>query len=150
MYYLIKGKFEDDFGCDSFEWVVEAATQEEAVAKLEDGEELESIREISVEERIERETQELLQKVKSEYILQFVNDLPVREAFRKAKELSGNQEIYYLALTEFNKNQRLAGLLKRNESYKEWTVGEFETKVNQLCNAKTEDEFNKILNGENV
>ena len=145
MYYLIKGKSEDDFGCGTFEWVVEAATQEEAIAKLEDGEELESIRGISVEERIERETQELLQKVKREYILQFVKDLPVREAFRKAKELNGNQEIYYLALTEFNKNQRLAGLLKKNESYKEWTVGEFEEKIKKLSNATTEDEFNKIL-----
>ena len=112
---------------------------------MEDGEELESIREISVEERIERETQELLRKVKREYILQFVNDLPVREAFRKAKELNGNQEIYYLALAEFNKNQRLAGLLKKNESYNEWTVGEFEERIKKLSNATTEDEFNKIL-----
>ena len=53
MYYLIKGKIEDDLGCGTFEWVVEAATQEEALAKLEEGEQVESIREISVEERIE-------------------------------------------------------------------------------------------------
>ncbi len=150
MYYLLKGKVEDKFGCGSFEWVVEASNQDEAIAQLEDGEELESIREISVEERIEREERDLLNTVKRDCFFQIVGDIPIREAARKLKELEADPENYYRALAEFNKNQRLMRILKKNKSYKDWTVGEFETKINQLCNAKTEDEFNKILNGENV
>ena len=150
MYYLLKGKVEDEFGCGSFEWVVEASNQDEAIAQLEDGEELETIREISVEERIEREERDLLNTVKRDYFFQIVGDIPIREATRKLKELEADPENYYRALAEFNKNQRLMRILKKNKSYKDWTVGEFETKINQLCNAKTEDEFNKILNGENV
>lgn len=145
MYYLIKGKIEDDFGCGTFEWVVEAATKEEAVAKLEDGEQLESIREISVVERIEREERELLKGVKGEYISRIMEGLTLREAAKKSKELDTNQEIYYLALKSFNQRQRLAKLLKKNELYKDWTVGEFEEKIKQLSQATTEDEFNKIL-----
>ena len=145
MYYLIKGKIEDDFGCGTFEWVVEAATKEEAVAKLEDCEQLESIREISVVERIEREERELLKGVKGEYISRIMEGLTLREAAKKSKELDTNQEIYYLALKSFNQRQRLAKLLKKNELYKDWTVGEFEEKIKQLSQATTEDEFNKIL-----
>ena len=149
MYYLIKGKSEDDFGCGTFEWIVEAATQEEALAKLEEGEQCESIREISVEERIEREERELLTRVKGEYFFHLFKDVPIREANKKSREVEANPENYYIALAEFNKKQRLVRLLKKNNDYKEWTVGEFERKINQLCNAKTEEEFNKILNGEN-
>lgn len=150
MYYLLKGKVEDEFGCGSFEWVVEASNQDEAMAQLEDGEELESIREISVEERIEREERELLDTVKREYFFQVAGDIPICEANKKLRELEADPENYYIALSEFNRHQRLVKILKKNKSYKDWTVGEFETKINQLCNAKTEDEFNKILNGENV
>ena len=148
MYYLIKGKMEDEFGCGTFEWVIEAETQEEALAKLEEGEQLESIREISVEERVEREERELLDTVKREYFFRIAGDISIREANKKLRELEADLENYYIALAEFNKNQRLVRILKKNKSYKDWTVGEFETKINQLCNAKTEDEFNKILNGE--
>ena len=145
MYYLINGKIEDEFGGGTFEWVVEAATQEEALAKLEEGEQYESIREISVEERIEREERELLDTIKREYFFQVAGDIPIREANKKLRELETDLENYYIALAEFNKNQRLARLLKRNESYKDWTVGEFEEKIKQLSQATTEDEFNKIL-----
>lgn len=145
MYYLLKGKVEDEFGCGSFEWVVEASNQDEAMAQLEDGEELESIREISVEERIEREERELLDTVKREYFFQLAGDIPIREANKKLRELEADPENYYIALAEFNKKQRLVRLLKKNKAYKDWTVGEFEIKINQLCNAKTEDEFNQVL-----
>ena len=145
MYYLLKGKVEDEFGCGSFEWVVEASNQDEAMAQLEDGEELESIREISVEERIEREERELLDTVKREYFFQVAGDIPIREANKKLRELEADPENYYIALAEFNKKQRLVRLLKKNKAYKDWTVGEFEIKINQLCNAKTEDEFNQVL-----
>ena len=107
MYYLIKGRIEDEFGGGTFEWIVEAATQEKALAKLEEGEQCESIREISVEERIEREERELLTRVKGEYFFHLFKDVPIREANKKSRELEANPENYYIALAEFNKKQRL-------------------------------------------
>ncbi len=148
MYYLIKGKVEDEFGCGSFEWVVEASNQDEAIAQLEDDEELESIREISVEERIEREEHDLLESIKREHIFQILGDVPIREANKQLKELNANPEIYYSALATFNKRQRLLRLLKKQKAHKEWTVAEFEYKLERLSNATTEKEFNKILSEE--
>ena len=78
MYFLITGTWQEETneGLDGgdFEWVVEAADQESAIAQLEKGETLVSIREISVEERIKREERELLESIEREYIFQIVGD----------------------------------------------------------------------------
>ena len=150
MYFLITGTYQDEqdvegLECGNFEWVVEADNQAAAIAQLEKGENLVSIREISVEERIKREEQELLDSIKREYVFQIVGDLPIREASRQMKELNANPEIYYLALKSFNKRQRLARLLKRQKGYGGLSMTEYVEVVNKLIDAQTEDEFNKVL-----
>lgn len=55
MYFLITGTYQDEqdvegLECGNFEWIVEADNQAAAIAQLEKGENLVSIREISVEE----------------------------------------------------------------------------------------------------
>lgn len=104
-----------------------------------------SIREISVEERIEREEHELLEGIEREYIFQIVGDLPIREANKQMREMKANREIYYLALKSFNKRQRLARLLKRQKSYWGLSMSEYAEVVNKLIDAQTEEEFNKVL-----
>ena len=105
MYFLITGTWQEETteGLDGgdFEWVVEAENQAAAIAQLEKGETLVSIREISVEERIEREERELLRGVKSEYISKLTSGLTIRQASKQVKELDANPEIYYLALKSF-------------------------------------------------
>ena len=146
MYYLITGTYEDEDGSGNFEWVVEAENQAAAIAQLEKGETLVSIREISVEERIEREERELLKGVKSEYISQLTEGLTLREASRKIKELDANPEIYYLALKSFNERQRLTRRLKRQKGYGELSMTEYVKVLNKLIDAQTEEEFNNVLN----
>ena len=104
-----------------------------------------SIREIFVEERIEREEHELLEGIEREYIFQIVGDLPIREANKQIREMKANREIYYLALKSFNKRQRLARLLKRQKGYGGLSMTEYVEVVNKLIDAQTEDEFNKVL-----
>ena len=104
-----------------------------------------SIREISVEERIEREERELLESIEREYIFQIVGDLPIREANKQIREMKANREIYYLALKSFNKRQRLARLLKRQKGYGGLSMTEYVEVVNKLIDAQTEEEFNKVL-----
>lgn len=149
MYYLITGTWQEETseGLDGgdFEWVVEAADQETAIAQLEKGETLVSIREISVEERIKREERELLESIEREYIFQIVGDLPIREANKQIREMKANREIYYLALKSFNKRQRLARLLKRQKGYGGLSMTEYVEVVNKLIDAQTEEEFNKVL-----
>ena len=150
MYYLIIGTYQDEKAIEgleygNFEWVVEADNQESAISQLEKCETLISIREISVEERIKREEQELLDSIKREYVFQIVGDLPIREANKQIREMKANREIYYLALKSFNKRQRLARLLKRQKGYGGLSMSEYVEVVNKLIDAQTEEEFNKVL-----
>ena len=150
MYFLITGTYQDEqdvegLECGNFEWVVEADNQAAAIAQLEKGENLVSIREISVEERIEREEQELLDSIKREYVFQIVGDLPIREASRQMKELNANPEIYYLALKSFNKRQRLMRVLKRQKGIGSLSMTEYSDVLKQLIDANNEEDFNKVL-----
>ena len=150
MYYLIIGTYQDEKAIEgleygNFEWVVEADNQESAISQLENGETLISIREISVEERIKREEQELLDSIKREYVFQIVGDLPIREASRQMKELNANPEIYYLALKSFNKRQRLMRVLKRQKGIGSLSMTEYSDVLKQLIDANNEEDFNKIL-----
>ena len=150
MYFLITGTYQDEqdvegLECGNFEWVVEADNHAAAIAQLEKGENLVSIREISVEERIKREERDLLESIEREYIFQIVGDLPIREANKQIREMKANREIYYLALKSFNKRQRLARLLKRQKGYGELSMTEYMETLNKLIDAQTEEEFNKVL-----
>ena len=150
MYFLITGTYQDEqdvegLECGNFEWVVEADNQAAAIAQLEKGENLVSIREISVEERIKREEQELLDSIKREYVFQIVGDLPIREASRQMKELNANPEIYYLALKSFNKRQRLMRVLKRQKGIGSLSMTEYSDVLKQLIDANNEENFNKVL-----
>lgn len=150
MYFLITGTWQEETaeGLDggNFEWVVEAEDQAAAIAQLEKGETLVSIREISVEERIEREERELLEGIEREYIFQIVGDLPIREANKQMREMKANRGIYYLALKSFNKRQRLTRMLKRQKGYGELSMTEYMEVLNKLIDAQTEEEFNNVLN----
>ena len=150
MYFLITGTYQDEqdvegLECGNFEWVIEADNQAAAIAQLEKGENLVSIREISVEERIKREEQELLDSIKREYVFQIVGDLPIREASRQMKELNANPEIYYLALKSFNKRQRLMRVLKRQKGIGSLSMTEYSDVLKQLIDANNEENFNKVL-----
>ena len=150
MYFLITGTWQEETteGLDggNFEWVVEAEDQAAAIAQLEKGETLVSIREISVEERIEREERELLRGVKSEYISKLTSGLTIRQASKQVKELDANPEIYYLALKSFNKRRRLTRMLKRQKGYGKLSMTEYMEVLNKLIDAQTEEEFNNVLN----
>ena len=145
MYYLITGTYEDEDGSGNFEWVVEAENQTAAIAQLEKGETLVSIREISVEERIEREERDLLEGIEREYIFQIVGDLPIREANKQMREMKANREIYYLALKSFNKRQRLMRVLKRQKGIGSLSMTEYSDVLKQLIDANNEEDFNKVL-----
>lgn len=144
MYYLIKGTCNDEMG-GTFDWIVEANSEREAKAMLFDGEECVEIREISVEERIEREENCFRQSVKWDYIYRRYGDCSIREFSKIQKQLETDPEIYYEALVDFNKAQRFAKRLSRREGAASLTVAEYKNILNQLIDAKTEEEFNSIL-----
>ena len=130
------------------EWVLKADSKEEAIEQIKKDIELDEIlelREISAEERIEREESELLEMVERDYLYRRCSDMPIREYNKVRSEMENNPELQYLALKEFNAKQRLTKRLSRQEGFKDMTMAEFNEKINQLIDAKDEEEFNKIL-----
>jgi hypothetical protein len=130
------------------EWVVKADSKEEAIEQIKkdiEVDEILEIREISAEERIEREQSDLLEMIKWDYLYRRGANMSIREYSKVQKEFESNLEIKYLALQEFNKKQRLIKRLSRQEGFKDMTMAEFNEKINQLIDAKDEEEFNKIL-----
>lgn len=144
MYYLVKGLIKDDIG-GSFEWVIEAESEEAAKAQLEENEILEEIREIPVEERIEREEKALFEAIKREYIIRRFGDCAVREFMHQQREMESKPEMYYKALVEYNNAHRLVKRLNRRKGFDKITMAQFFDLVNKLIDAKTEEEFNAIL-----
>ena len=72
-------------------------------------------------------------------------DMSLREYNKVRREMENNPELQYLALKEFNAKQRLTKRLSRQKGFKDLTMAEFNEKINQLIDAKDEEEFNKIL-----
>lgn len=155
MYYFVKFTYRDemmeadpDVTLLPCEWVVKADSKEEAIEQIKKDIELDEIleiREISVEERIIREQGDLLEMVKREYLYRRCGNMPIREYNKVSREMENNPELQYLALKEFNAKQRLTKRLSRQEGFKDMTMAEFNEKINQLIDAKDEEEFNKIL-----
>ena len=155
MYYFVNFTYKDEImEADSdvtllpCEWVVKADSKEEVIEQIKKDIELDEIleiREISVEERITREQGDLLEMVKREYLYRRCGNMSIREFSKVSREMENNPELQYLALKEFNAKQRLTRRLSRQKGFKDMTMAEFNEKINQLIDAKDEEEFNKIL-----
>ena len=144
MYYFVNFTYKDeimeadpDVTLLPCEWVVKADSKEEAIEQIK--------KDISVEERITREQGDLLEMVKREYLYRRCGNMPIREYNKISREMENNPELQYLALKEFNAKQRLTKRLSRQKGFKDMTMAEFNEKINQLIDAKDEEEFNRIL-----
>lgn len=151
MYFYIKYMCKDELGdvpeliLEPCEWIVEADNKEDAIKQLQDGEKLIEIREISVEERIQREEKDLFQRIKWDYLYRRCANMSIREYNKVSREMENNPELQYLALKEFNAKQRLTKRLSRQKGFNDMTMAEFNEKINQLIDVKDEEEFNRIL-----
>lgn len=145
--YMCKDELEDvpELILEPCEWIVEADNKEDAIKQLQDGEKLIEIREISVEERIQREEKDLFQRIKWDYLYRRCANMSIREYNKVSREMENNPELQYLALKEFNAKQRLTKRLSRQKGFNDMTMAEFNEKINQLIDVKDEEEFNRIL-----
>lgn len=146
MYYLVSGT--DD---DEFEWVVEANSIEEArqnaLKDLSSNNKITSIKELSVNECIDRGYNELSFEIERYYLESHYDKktITANEYFQIKKQLEENPNEYYKALKEFNGKLRLIRLLNRVTDIDEMKLGELKRYLNLLSQAKTEEEFNETL-----
>lgn len=144
MYYLVKGICHDELG-DSFEWVINSDSKEAVLAELDETDEVLELREISVEERIEREEKEIFDNIKREYLSNRYGDCPIREFSKAQKQMEEDKEMYYNALVDYNKRMRFKKRLLRFIDSNVMTLAQFNKALIALCDAKTDEEFNSIL-----
>ena len=147
MYYLVSGT--DD---GSFEWVIEADSQESArqnaLKDLSSADKITSIKKLSVNECIELGYKELSNEIKRYYFESHcdMKNVTAKEHLKIEKQVGEDWDGYYKALKEFNKKLRLLRLLNRVADVDEMKLGELKKCMNSLSQAKTEEEFNEILN----
>ena len=147
MYYLVSGT-----GDGSFEWVIEADSEESAkqnaMKDLSADDKITSIKALSIEECIELGYKELSNEIKRYYFESHhdMKTITVREYAKLEKQFKKNQDGYYEALKEFNEKLRLIRLLNRIANIDEMKLGKLKHYLNLLTRAKTEEEFNEILN----
>lgn len=144
MYYLVKGICHDELG-GTFEWVINADSKEAVFAELDKTDEVVELREISVEERIEREEKEIFNNVKREYLYNRYGDCTIREFSKVQKQMEKDKEMYYDALVDYNKRMRFKKRLLRFMDSEVITLAQFNKTLIALCDAKTDEEFNSIL-----
>ena len=147
MYYLVSGT-----GDGWFEWVIEADSEESAkqnaMKDLSADDKITSIKELSIDECLKLGYEELANEIKRYYLESHydMKTITVREYSRIEKQFKATADGYYKALKEFNGKLRLIRLLNRVADIDEMKLGELKRYLNLLTQAKTEEEFNEILN----
>ena len=135
-----------------FEWVIKADSEETAkqnsMKDLSVDDKITSIKELSVDECIELGYKVLSNEIKRYYFESHhdMKTITVREYAKLEKQFKKNQDGYYEALKEFNEKLRLIRLLNRIANIDEMKLGKLKHYLHLLTRAKTEEEFNEILN----
>ena len=147
MYYLVLGV--DD---GSFEWVIEAdsieSARQNAMKDLGSADKITSIKKLSINECIELGYKELSNEIKRYYFESHYNmkNIAAKGYLKIDERLGEEPDVYYKALKDFNKKLRLLRLLNRVADVDDMKLGELKKCMNSLSQAKTEEEFNEILN----
>ena len=147
MYYLVSGT-----GDGSFEWVIEAdsveSARQNAMKDLSQNDKITSIAELSIDECVKREYDDLSYEVKRYYFESRydVKKITVQEYASIVRKFKETPDLYYKALKEFNCKLRMTRRIGRIAPIDELKYGDLKKYINLLLQAKTEEEFNEILN----
>lgn len=147
MFYYIKYDCPQAYNGYS-EWVFEAASEEEARTTLKDEmideETWLEFREMSIEECIAHKEKEIHEAIKWEYIYRRYGNCTIKEFSKIEKQLENDPETYYRALVDYDRAHSFSKRLLR-QAPDTITMAEYNTILNKLVDAKTEEEFNTIL-----
>ena len=103
------------------------------------------IKEITLEECIEHEEKIMRSYVRKDYTLRRCLDMEEDAYFETQKELNAQSELYLKALREYNRREVLMKRLMRMKGLEKMQMGEYFKILNELLDAETDEEMNKIL-----
>ena len=140
MHYLVKGH--DSEG--QFESILEAASRSEVLEQMGAGEIVENICEISAEDLIKRETENLMFSIESIYLGKWENE-SVRQYGERLREYKNDPEEQYKALKQFNTMINSAKTMCRRGLTEFMSADEFIQRLWKAAEAKTAEEFEEVL-----
>lgn len=158
MYYLITirvKEHEQNYQDFDYDCVVFADSIDGARKNFEehhnDYEELVDVREISVEERIERQQQEVCERVlRSCYgsLKRHIENSAKWQRWLAGKEglLNDRKEMEYLVLQEYAQIHKIKKIVDRQPGVENLTIKEYEEVIYKVMDAQTEEEINDALN----
>ena len=140
MHYLVKAG--DSEG--QFESILEASSQSEALGQMGAGEIIENICEISTEDLIKRETENLMFSIESVYLSKWENET-VRKYCERQREYRNDPEEQYKALKQFNTMINAAKTIRRRGLTEKFSADEFIQRLWKAAEANTAEEFEEAL-----
>ena len=151
MYFLVKGKCVGEYQ-GTFEWIITADSKEDAIidAKkdLTRQDVITEVEELSVEQCIEREMEDIKSEIKWQYLISHYDyeNISIRRYAEIKKEFDSSLDNYYQAVKEANIKLRLLRRISRFVNIEELKVKDVKTFLSEAVKAETEEQLTEIIN----
>ena len=151
MYFLVKGKCGGEYQ-GTFEWVITADSKEDAIidAKkdLTKQDVITEVEELSVEQCVEREMEDIKGEIKRQYLISHYDyeNVPIRRYAEIKKEFEKSPDNFYEAIKEANKKLRLLRRVNRFIDLENLKLKDIRTFLSEAVKAETEEQLTEIIN----
>ena len=151
MYFLVKGKCVGE--CQgTFEWVITADSKKDAIidAKkdLTKQDVITEVEELSVEQCIDREMEDIKSEIKWQYLVAHYDygKVSIRSFYSAKKEFEKLPENFYKAVKEANMKLRLLRRIERFIDVEEVKLKDIRKFLTEAVKAETEEQLTEIIN----
>lgn len=151
MYYLVKGKCVGEYQ-GTFEWVITADSKEDAIldAKKDLTREdvITEVIELTVEQCIEREMEDIKSEIKRQYLISHYDyeNVTIRRYNEIKKEFEKTPDNFYEAIKEANRKLRLLRRINRFIDIENLKLKDIRVFLSEAVKAETEEQLNEMIN----
>lgn len=151
MYFLVKGKCVGEYQ-GTFEWVITADSKEDAIidAKkdLTKQDIITEVEELSVEQCIEREMEDIKSEIKRQYLISHYDyeNISIRRYNEIKQEFDSSLDNFYQAIKEANMKLRLMRRIERFINVDQVKLKDIRKFLTEAVKAETEEQLTEILN----
>ena len=151
MYFLVKGKCVGEYQ-GTFEWVITADSKEDAIidAKkdLTKQDIITEVEELSVEQCIEREMEDIKSEIKRQYLISHYDyeNVPIKRYNEIKKEFDSLPGNFYKAVKEANMKLRLLRRINRFVNVENVKLKDVRKFLTEAVQAEAEEQLTEIIN----
>ena len=151
MYYLVKGKCIEEYQ-GTFEWVITADSKEDAILDVKKDltkqDVITEVEELSVEQCIEREMEDIKSEIKRQYLISHYDyeNVPIRRYNEIKKEFDSSPDNFYQAVKEANMKLRLLRRIKRFVNIENVKLNDVRKFLTEAVKTENEEQITEIIN----